>query len=164
MSTKEINRSWPALREDLTLYPGPPAANGYPTWTLHDPARNQYFSIDWMTFEVISRMRLNSFEAISKSISEETTLELDEDAIKSVISFLDGNELIQRHDGIENDLIQQRRITREKSWFQSLLHGYLFFRVPLLKPDKWLDRVLPFFNFVFRGSFLNITFIFENYQ
>lgn len=159
MSTKEISRSWPALREDLTLYPGPPAANGYPTWTLHDPARNQYFSVDWMTFEVISRIRLGSFEAISKSISQETTLEIDEDVIQSVISFLDENELIQRHDGIENDLIQQRRDAREKSWFQSLLHGYLFFRVPLLKPDQWLDRVLPFFSFVFRGSFLKITFV-----
>jgi putative peptide zinc metalloprotease protein len=116
---QEINRSWPALREDLTLYPGPPAANGFPTWTLHDPARNQYFSIDWMTFEVISRMRLKSFEAISASISQETTLELDEDVIKNIISFLDENELIQRHDDVENDLIQQRRDAREKSWFQS---------------------------------------------
>jgi putative peptide zinc metalloprotease protein len=153
----EINRSWPALREDLTLYPGPTAVNGYPTWTLHDPARNQYFSIDWMTFEVISRMRLGSFEAISDAVSKETTLEINEDAIKNIISFLDENELIQRHDAIENDLMQQRRDTREKSWFQSLLHGYLFFRVPLLKPDPWLDRALPYFSFVFRGSFLKLT-------
>ena len=153
----EINRSWPALREDLTLYPGPPAANGFPTWTLHDPGRNQYFSIDWMTFEVISRMRLSSFEAISASISKETTLEIDEDVIKNVISFLDENELIQRHDALENDLIQQRRNSREKSWFQSLLHGYLFFRVPLLTPDQWLDRVLPYVSFLFRESFLKLT-------
>ncbi len=153
----EINRSWPALREDLTLYPGPPAKNGFPTWTLHDPGRNQYFSIDWMTFEVISRMRLSSFEAISASISKETTLEIDEDIIKNVISFLDENELIQRHDAIENDLIQQRRNLREKSWFQSLLHGYLFFRVPLFKPDHWLDRVLPYVSFFLRNSFLKLT-------
>jgi len=159
MPATEINRSWPALREDLTLYPGPPDSNGFPTWTLHDPARNQYFAIDWMTFEVISRMPLGSFEAISESISKETTLELDEDVIKHVISFLDENELIQRHDHMENDLIQQRRDSREKSWFQSLLHGYLFFRVPLLKPDQWLDRVLPYFNFAFQSSFLKITFI-----
>jgi len=157
MSAQEINRSWPALREDLTLYPGPPAANGFPTWTLHDPARNQYFSIDWMTFEVISRMRLKSFEAISASISQETTLELDEDVIKNIISFLDENELIQRHDDVENNLIQQRRDAREKSWFQSLFHGYLFFRVPLLKPDAWLDRVQPYFSFLFRDSFLKLT-------
>ena len=153
----EINRSWPAIREDLTLYPGPTATNGYPTWTLHDPARNQYFSIDWMTFEIISRMRLGSFEAIADSISKETTLALDEDVIKNVISFLDENELIQRHDAMENDLLQERRNVREKSWSQSLLHGYLFFRVPLLKPDQWLDGVLPYFSFLFSGFFLKLT-------
>ena len=102
-------------------------------------------------------MRLSSFEAISQSISQETTLELDEDVIKNVISFLDENELIQRHDGFENDLLQQRRDAREKSWFQSLLHGYLFFRLPLLKPDRWLDSALPYFSFVFSGFFLKLT-------
>jgi putative peptide zinc metalloprotease protein len=159
VTTHEISRSWPKLREDLTLYPGPTASNGYPTWTLHDPARNQYFSIDWMTFEVVSRMGLGSFEAISDSVSKETTLEIDEDVIKNIIAFLDENELIQRHDDVENALIQNRRDAREKSWFESLLHGYLFFRVPLLKPDQWLDRILPYFSFLFRSSFLKLTFV-----
>jgi putative peptide zinc metalloprotease protein len=147
------------LREDLTLYPGPTASNGYPTWTIHDPARNQYFSIDWLTFEVISRMRLGSVETISNAVSSETTLEVDEDMIESIIAFLDENELIQRHDAIENELIQQRREVREKTWFESLLHGYLFFRVPLLKPDRWLDRALPYFSFLLTSSFLKLSFV-----
>ena len=157
--TNETRRSWPSLREDLTLYPGPTASNGYPTWTIHDPARNQYFSIDWLTFEVISRMRLGSVETISNAVSSETTLEVDEDMIESIIAFLDENELIQRHDAIENELIQQRREVREKTWFESLLHGYLFFRVPLLKPDRWLDRALPYFSFLLTGSFLKLSFV-----
>ena len=155
----DINRVWPALREDLTLYPGPTASSGAPSWTLHDPARNQYFSIDWITFEVISRIRLGSMEAIIKAINQETTLSIDEEAIQNVLTFLDENELIQRHDDIENYLIRQRRQSKEKSWFQSILHGYLFFRVPLLKPDAWLSAVLPYFNFVFKDSFLKITLI-----
>ena len=154
-----INRVWPALREDLTLYPGPTASSGAPSWTLHDPARNQYFSIDWVTFEVISRIRLGSMEAIIKAINQETTLSIDEASIQNVLTFLDENELIQRHDDVENYLIRQRRQSKEKSWFQSLLHGYLFFRVPLLKPDAWLSAVLPYFSFVFKDSFLKITLI-----
>ena len=157
--TNETRRSWPSLREDLTLYPGPTASNGYPTWTIHDPARNQYFSIDWLTFEVISRMRLGSVETISNAVSSETTLEVDEDMIESIIAFLDENELIQRHDAIENELIQQRREVREKTWVESLLHGYLFFRVPLLKPDRWLDRALPYFSFLLTSSFLKLSFV-----
>jgi len=89
------DRSWPVLREDLTLYPGPISSNGSPTWTLHDPARNQYFAIDWITFEVISRLNLGSHEAILVAIAKETTLLLDEASIKNVMTFLDENELIQ---------------------------------------------------------------------
>ncbi len=155
----DINRTWPALREDLTLYPGPVSSSGAPSWSLHDPARNQYFSIDWVTFEVISRIELGSMEAVIQAINEETTLSIDEFAIQSVLTFLDENELIQRHDDVENYLIRQRRLEKEKSWFQSLLHGYLFFRVPLLKPDAWLTSISPYFSFVFKSSFLKITLI-----
>ena len=31
--------------------------------------------------------------------------------------------------------------------------------MPLLKPDAWLSAVLPYFNFVFKDSFLKITLI-----
>lgn len=155
----EMDRSWPVLREDLTLYPGPISSNGSPTWTLHDPARNQYFAIDWITFEVISRLNLGSHEAILEAIAKETTLSLDEASIKNVMTFLDENELIQRHDDVENYLIRQRRHEKEKSWFQSLLHGYLFFRVPLLKPDAWLGKITPYFNFIFSHAFLKLTLI-----
>lgn len=155
----DINRTWPVLREDLTLYPGPLASSGAPSWTLHDPARNQYFSIDWITFEVISRIQLGNMEAVIQAINQETTLSIDELAIQNVLIFLDENELIQRHDDVENYLIRQRRLMKEKSWFQSLLHGYLFFRVPLLKPDAWLTSILPYFSFVFKRSFLKMTLI-----
>ena len=155
----DINRAWPKLREDLTLYPGPITSSGAPSWTLHDPARNQYFSIDWITFEVISRIRLGNIESIMNAIHEETTLSIEEESIQDVLTFLDENELIQRHDDVENYLIRQRLQMKEKSWFQSLLHGYLFFRVPLFKPDAWLTSILPYFSFVFKKSFLKITLI-----
>jgi putative peptide zinc metalloprotease protein len=108
-----VNRTWPALREDLTLYPGPVASSGAPSWSLHDPARNQYFFIDLVTFEVISRIQLGSMEAVIQAMNEETTLSIDELAIQSVLTFLDENELIQRHDDVENYLIRQLRLEKE---------------------------------------------------
>jgi putative peptide zinc metalloprotease protein len=49
----------PALREDLDLLPGPTLADGQPSWTLHDPARNLFFRIDWPTFEVMQRWAMD---------------------------------------------------------------------------------------------------------
>jgi putative peptide zinc metalloprotease protein len=153
------SRAWPKLREDLTLYPGPTDPSGSPTWTLHDPARNQYIAIDWITFEIISRLGEGNIENIFAAVVKHTTLAIDEEDIKKVLTFLDENELIQRHNSIENHVLSQHQGRLKQSWSQMLLHGYLFFRIPLLKPDKWLSFILPYFNFVFKPNFLKITLL-----
>jgi len=53
-----------ALREELTLHPGPVAADGAPTWSLQDPVRNAFFRIDWPTFEILSRWSAGSAQRI----------------------------------------------------------------------------------------------------
>lgn len=45
--------SLPPLREELGLHPGPALATGEPSYTLEDPVRNQFFRIDWLTFEIL---------------------------------------------------------------------------------------------------------------
>jgi putative peptide zinc metalloprotease protein len=67
----------PALREELALYPGPHLADGQPSWTLHDPIRNQFFRIDWMSFEIISRWPMGEWQAIADAVSRDTTLQPD---------------------------------------------------------------------------------------
>ncbi len=52
--------SLPLLREELDLYAGPVSQQGAPTWSLHDPVRNLYFRIDWLTFEILSRWSLGA--------------------------------------------------------------------------------------------------------
>ena len=56
--------SWPLLREELALLPGPRLADGQPSWTLHDPTRNRFFSLDWATFEVLRRWSYADAESI----------------------------------------------------------------------------------------------------
>ena len=45
----------PALRDDLELHSASSAFDGAPQWTIHDPVRNLFFSIDWITFEFLAR-------------------------------------------------------------------------------------------------------------
>jgi len=35
----------PPLRDELALSPGPPEAEGAPTFILHDPVRNRFFRL-----------------------------------------------------------------------------------------------------------------------
>jgi putative peptide zinc metalloprotease protein len=151
--------TWLKLREDLTLHRGPSDVHGAPTWTLHDPARNQYFSIDWLSFEVLARLPLGSSAAIAQAISHETVLDADEDEVKSVLEFLTDNELIERHDSEGVQFLVARRAQRHKSMSQHLVHSYLFFRVPILHPDAWLTRVTPALSFFFSRTFVMLTLL-----
>ena len=43
------------LRQEIGLYPGPPALDGSPSWTLHDPSAHRFYRIGWPEFEILSR-------------------------------------------------------------------------------------------------------------
>ena len=58
MSATASRPAWAPLREEISLLPGPQARDGAPTWSLHDPARNLFFRIDWLSFEVLARGHL----------------------------------------------------------------------------------------------------------
>lgn len=150
-------KPWPSLREDLTIHAGPADPSGAPTWTLHDPARNQYFSLDWIAFEVISRIKMGNAAQITEAINDGTTLHVDEESIGVVLQFLEENELVQRNDFAGTSWLNAKNNAREKGIFQHLLHGYLFFRVPLFKPDKYLGKALGQLQFLYNPLFFKVT-------
>lgn len=140
----------PILREELAIYPGPHLADGQPSWTLHDPVRNQFFRIDWLTFEIISRWSLDELQSIAESVNDDTTLRPDAADVEAVARFLVENQLI-KPTGVDNARQFSERLARMRGNWQSwLLHHYLFFRIPLIRPDGWLERwlgwVTPFYS------------------
>lgn len=152
-------QAWPELRQELTLHKGPPDGNGATTWTLHDPVRNQYFSIDWISFHILSRLRLGGIEAIKNSIEASTPIQVDEQEIKTVLEFLDANELIRRHDPQATAWLTKKKAAQSKSLVSKLIHGYLFFRVPLFRPDALLSRLVQHMEIFFTPFFFRLTFL-----
>ncbi len=131
----------PSLRQELALLPGAALPDGQPTWTIHDPVRGLFFQIDWPTFEVLQRLHLDSPEAIAADIAEVTTLDLDGDDVEKVLQFFIGNQLTQPPEGAQTARQLAQRLTKMRGGpIKWLLHHYLFFRVPLWRPDAWLDR------------------------
>lgn len=140
----------PLLREELALYCGPHLADGQPSWTLHDPVRNQFFRIDWLTFEIISRWSMDEKSTIADSVNADTTLCPDAADVEAVIRFLMENQLV-KPDGVDSSRQFADRLRKMRGTWQSwLLHHYLFFRIPLVCPDGWLERwqswVAPFYS------------------
>ncbi|MEY4710581.1 MAG: hypothetical protein RIS88_31 [Pseudomonadota bacterium] len=130
----------PPLREELALMPGPRLADGQPSWTLHDPVRHQFYRIDWMTFEILSRWSLGDPAAIAASVATRTTLQADPQAVEQVSRFLVENQLVQARGPGNAQRMAERFNALRGTPLKRLLHHYLFFRVPLVRPDAWLAR------------------------
>jgi putative peptide zinc metalloprotease protein len=148
----------PALRDELQLHPGPFAMDGSPTWTLQDPVRNRFYRIGWPLFEMLARWQLGQPETIAKSISDETSLRLESEDVDAFVSFLAGNELLRMTGSDGTHRLTQRLVSARQSWWQWLLHHYLFFRVPLVRPDRFLGSTLTFVSWAFTRWFLLATF------
>ena len=84
----------PELRRDIHLYSGPSTADGAPTWTLYDPARNLFFRIGWTEFEMLSRWHLRNAGAVIRTVNRETTLNINEMNIRALVQFLVINNLV----------------------------------------------------------------------
>lgn len=147
----------PALRQELSLFAGPPDHGGAPTWSLQDPVRNRFFRIDWLAFEILSRWHLGNAAAIATAVRRDTPIQADHADVDDVATFLTDNDLIQRHHATSVDVLSRRRASQQTSWYMWLLHRYLFFRVPLWRPDTFLTRTLPWVSPLFGRSFIVLT-------
>ena len=131
--------SLPSLREDLNLFEGPPLRNGAPTWTLHDPLRNRYFRIGWIEFELLSRFRLGSVDALLQEVNRIGLVEVTEQRLQQLIRFLRENRLAGSPQPADGG-------GREYSLF--------YFKIPLLHPDRMLGNMSRFVGFLFSPFFL----------
>jgi len=148
--------AWQLLREELDLLAGPVLPDGQPSWTLHDPVRNLFFQLDWVSFEVLRRWQLADAQAIARDIGVHTTLHVSAADVQVFQQFLQFNELLQPPPHGAPALAAQWQ-RRRSGWWQWMLHNYLFFRVPLLRPDRWLARWAPRLDFLFRPAFWWLT-------
>lgn len=133
----------PRLREELDLMPGPGLSDGQPSWTLHDPVRNLFFRIDWPTLEMLTRWHIDDAEKIAQDVNDYTTLSLTAEDVQAVAQFMVQHQLVQATQPEASRKMAEQWSRIQGSWFKWLLHHYLFFRVPLVRPDAWLVRWLP---------------------
>jgi putative peptide zinc metalloprotease protein len=130
----------PVLREELALLPGPVLADGQPSWILQDPARNQFFRLDWLTFEILSRWSLRQPDLIARAVRTATTLRAKAADVMAVRDFLVDNQLVRPLGPESTQAMTKAYATRQTHPLLWLLRHYLFFRVPLVRPDAWLAR------------------------
>lgn len=147
----------PKVRQDIKLYPGPRHRDGSPSWRILDPVRNRFFEIGWLEFELLARWAEHStVDELIAHVEEETPLRPTEDEVVGFIQFLEASQLLVPETREERGRLRGRWMRGVRPWYETLFHNYLFFRVPLVRPDKFLERTLPIAELFFTRSFLTI--------
>ena len=148
----------PGLRQDLQLLQGELQPDGVPSWRIHDPVRNRFFDIGWIEFELLQRWREGATGVdLIAEVSASTPLHPTIDELTSLAIFLDQHQLLAPSTAGRRDSLKRRSAARKLPLWKQLLHHYLFFRIPLLRPDAWLERVAPRSAWIFGPSFLTLT-------
>ena len=160
MSNSEVaDIDLPPLREDLKLLEGPESFDGSPTWTIFDPLRNKYFRIGWSAFQLLSRWTAGKASIIKDRINKETTCHITDDDISTLLHFLYANSLTAGSaSGSNRDYLDQYKASKPNI-FVWLIRNYLFFRIPLVRPDRFLKATFPFVEPLFTATARNLVLI-----
>ncbi len=146
----------PPLREELDLFPGPCAFDGSPTWTLYDPVNQHFYRIGQLENEILAHWQLSSPETISEQISQHGLFSVSVDDIQHMLQFLAAHNLLQvRGKEAVQRLVDQAKAARHH-WFAWLIHHYLFFKIPLLRPDRLLARTYPALRWIYQPMVLYV--------
>jgi putative peptide zinc metalloprotease protein len=132
----------PRLREDLRLVAGHADSSGQASWRIYDPLRHRFIAIDLPTFTALSLWRSHdTLAGLAAAMRIALKQSFERCELENLVHFLAQNNLV---DGAASANWRPR--AREASRHQhglvmSLVHNYLFFKVPLFAPEPFLHRM-----------------------
>lgn len=150
---------FPPLRDEIILEPAGRLRGGAPSWTLYDPTANRFYRIGWFEFEVLCRWHLGNANEIASRIAHDTTLRPTADEVEGFFRFLLNVNLLRDATPEMTARLVQRNNSGRQGWFSWLVHHYLFIRIPLVRPDRLLEWLLPRLRCLYSYQFLAVTII-----
>nr|WP_272888913.1 site-2 protease family protein [Stutzerimonas stutzeri] len=133
----------PALRADLQLSVGAPGLDGSPQWTLADPLRGKYFKLGAPAMRLLRHWALSDPTRVLNAANAEPGEPLGPQSIEELLRFLRGHDLISASDAEQRAGYEVKAASQRQGVWTQLLHKYLFFRIPLWRPDAFLNRTWP---------------------
>lgn len=133
----------PALRPDLSLSVAAPNFDGSPQWTLADPLRGRYFKLGASAVRLLQHWALGDPQRVLAAANGEPGGPLGDNELEELLRFLRGHDLIAAVDAEQRASYASKAASMRQSLWQRVLHQYLFFRVPLWRPDVFLNRAWP---------------------
>ncbi|KHT42558.1 HlyD family efflux transporter periplasmic adaptor subunit [Pectobacterium brasiliense] len=138
-----MNPHLPPLRADLQLVESAPGINGAPQWVLSDPITGRYFTLTPSAIRLLRHWPLRQPQQILAAANSEPGLPLRVKELEQLLQFLRQHDLIAASDAEQRQRYLGKAQAMRTSLWKSVLHQYLFFRIPLWRPDPVLNRCWP---------------------
>jgi putative peptide zinc metalloprotease protein len=148
----------PKLRENLKLLESQPADDGSKQWMIFDSIQNRYFTIGIDAFEIIMHWQdgISYQEFVDILIANDYHIDID--SLDTFIQFLKNNNLIKVYTQEDTKKLLAQKKSKKQSFFKSIIHNYLFIKIPLFKPDRWLESTYPKIEFLYSTLWQYIIF------
>jgi len=147
------------LRDELILHEGPRGRDGSPSWTLEDPARARFFRITWMQVEMLARWHLGAPEEIAAAVNRDTPLGVTVEEVKEFAQFLAMSNLLKVMGPDANAGLVRQVHAMDMHWSKWLLKNYLFVRIPLVRPERFLNAFKDPVEILYTRTFLIVTLL-----
>ena len=132
----------PVLRQDLRLLPGGRDEAGETGWLLYDPLRHQYFALTRSALLLLRLLpKIKSMEDLRARLAGDQA-QIDDHEIEQFLGFLKDNFLSVGSDAAHVAKISDAHKKRQHHWFMWLVHNYLFIKIPMIRPDGMLEKLL----------------------
>lgn len=145
----------PELRQDLQLEKGAPDLAGADTWVVIDRAQHRYIQIDRAAHQLLSRWRAGiSHDELRSAVARDFGQRVSADEIAAFVRFVSDNALTVEPAHGDWQTYARMADAGKTGWLAWLIHNYLYFKLPLVRPEPFLVRGMPFVAPLFtRGAF-----------
>lgn len=148
----ELPEKLPPLRSGVSIEKGGMDFNGSPTWVIQDHINNRFFHLGWKEHEILSCWQEIAPQDLIDQVKSNSLAPVSLEDITQILKFLSQNCLIEQSYGVLKG-INDMQHSKKTNWFLWLAKNYLFFRIPLVKPDRFLNAIYPYVSFMLGKGF-----------
>jgi len=140
----------PPLRDELQFLNAGDDVGGDAGFLIFDPVDHKYYRIGVEIAHALANWNLGSAGKLVGMMTERG-VEFGLEQVEDLLNFIRMNRLSILGAG-ESQMLIDQHVARKKSLFTTLIHSYLFFKIPLFHPHTFLQVALPYVQWLGRRS------------
>ncbi len=134
----------PILRQDLRILEGPLSQDGDKSWLIQDLISHKYHALGTRGFLLLSQWQAVPAPDFLEIINQHASPKFDQQDIEEMCEFLYAQKLTIIPPGLDTDKLAEQEDAANPTFMSQILHKYIFFRIPIFRPQRFLNAAYPY--------------------